>query len=110
MAKSFSQILEKGVVDLRTRHRTDAETSFGDQLKDLRRRLDLTQDEFAERYAVPVGNIRNWEQVSRGTQPDAMARLVIQMIAADPDGAAELVREVKEAEEKRRKAWFRRRG
>jgi putative transcriptional regulator len=42
------------------------------QMKMIRRALELTQDEFASRYHIPLGTLRDWE---RGrTEPDQTAR------------------------------------
>jgi putative transcriptional regulator len=54
------------------------------RVKTLRMTLGLTQDEFAARYKIPVGTLRDWEQ-SRA-EPDAPARAYLQVIAGDPEG------------------------
>lgn len=52
--------------------------------RSLRRALRLTQEEFAERYRIPVGTLRDWEQGR--TEPDAPARAYLHVIACDPEG------------------------
>jgi putative transcriptional regulator len=42
------------------------------RIKTLRRALGLTQDEFAARYHIPLGTLRDWEQGR--TEPDQPAR------------------------------------
>ena len=54
------------------------------RIKTLRRALGLTQEEFAGRYHVPLGTLRDWEQGR--TQPDQPARAYLTVIAHDPDG------------------------
>jgi putative transcriptional regulator len=54
------------------------------RVKTLRRALGLTQEEFATRYHVPLGTLRDWEQ--RRTEPDQPARAYLTVIAHDPDG------------------------
>lgn len=54
------------------------------RVKTVRTTLGLTQEEFAERYKIPIGTLRDWEQ-SR-VEPDAPARAYIQVIAGDPEG------------------------
>ena len=54
--------------------------------KSLRRALCLTQEEFAARFRVPLGTLRDWEQGR--TEPDQPARAYLKVIAFD----AELVR------------------
>lgn len=55
--------------------------------KSLRRALALTQEEFSTRYHIPVGTLRDWEQGR--SEPDAPAKALLKLIAADPDGSAE---------------------
>lgn len=56
------------------------------RVKTLRRALQLTQEEFATRYQIPIGTLRDWEQGR--SEPDAPARAYLKVIAADPDGIA----------------------
>jgi putative transcriptional regulator len=58
----------------------------------LRRRLSLTQEQFAERYHLPIGTLRDWEQGR--SEPDAPAKALLKLIAADPEGAAEKLKPV----------------
>ena len=51
--------------------------------KSLRRALGLSQEEFAARYCIPLGTLRDWEQGR--TAPDHPARAYINVIASDPD-------------------------
>ena len=50
----------------------------------LRRALRLTQEEFAARYRIPVGTLRDWEQGR--AEPDQSARAYLTVIAHDPEG------------------------
>lgn len=52
----------------------------------LRRRLKIGQIEFANRYKVPLGTLRNWEQGR--SEPDRSAKVLLAAIAADPEGVA----------------------
>jgi putative transcriptional regulator len=47
-------------------------------VRKLRERLGLTQDEFAATYRIPVGTLRDWEQ--RRKNPDATARAYLIVI------------------------------
>jgi putative transcriptional regulator len=59
--------------------------------KRLRDRLGLTQEEFAARYRIPVGTLRDWEQ---GREfPDAPARAYLTVIEKDPNVVAVLLGE-----------------
>ena len=51
--------------------------------KTLRRALGLTQEEFAGRYQIPIGSLRDWEQGR--AEPDQPARAYLKAIAGDPE-------------------------
>src|SRR6202158_4585466 len=53
------------------------------QAKIIRRALALTQEEFAARYHIPVGTLRDWEQGR--AEPDQPARAYLTVIAHDPE-------------------------
>lgn len=61
------------------------------RVRTLRRQLSLTQEEFSERYQIPVGTLRDWEQGR--SEPDAPARAYLKLIAADPQGVAEKLKQ-----------------
>jgi putative transcriptional regulator len=52
--------------------------------KTIRRALGLTQEEFAARYKIPLGTLRDWEQGR--TEPDQPTRAYLHVIASDPEG------------------------
>jgi putative transcriptional regulator len=52
------------------------------RVKTLRRALGLTQEEFAARYRIPVGTLRDWEQGR--SEPDQPAKAYLRAIAGDP--------------------------
>lgn len=54
------------------------------QAKIIRRVLALTQEEFARRYEIPLGTLRDWEQGR--SEPDQPARAYLKVIARDPEG------------------------
>lgn len=56
------------------------------QVRVIRRALRLTKEEFAERYRIPLGTLRDWEQGR--SQPDAPARAYLKVIATDPQRTA----------------------
>ena len=60
------------------------------RVKTLRRALGLTQEEFAARYHIPLGTLRDWEQGR--TQPDQPARAFLAVIARAPQEVAELLK------------------
>lgn len=57
--------------------------------KTLRRALGLSQEEFALRYHIPVGTLRDWEQGR--CEPDQTARAYLHVIARDPDGVSRML-------------------
>lgn len=61
---------------------TDAE-GMAIRLQMIRKRLGLSQTQFAERFHIPVATLRDWEQARR--QPDAAVWAYIQVIEREPD-------------------------
>ena len=51
------------------------------QPRNMRRALGLTQEEFAARFLIPVGTLRDWEQGK--AEPDQAARAYLRAIAGD---------------------------
>lgn len=52
----------------------------------VRRKLGLSQTAFAERYRIPIGTLRDWEQ--HRSEPDAAAVAYLTVIAAHPEMTA----------------------
>jgi putative transcriptional regulator len=52
--------------------------------KIIRRALGLSQEDFAARYRIPIGTLRDWEQGR--VEPDQAARAYLTVIARDPEG------------------------
>jgi putative transcriptional regulator len=50
----------------------------------VRRALGLTQEEFAARFHIPLGTLRDWEQGR--AEPDQPTRAYLKVIARDPEG------------------------
>lgn len=53
------------------------------RVKIIRRALQLTQEEFAARYHIPLGTLRDWEQGR--SEPDQTAQAYLKVIAVNPD-------------------------
>jgi len=51
--------------------------------KIIRRALGLSQEEFAARFQIPIGTLRDWEQGH--AEPDQAARAYLTVIAHAPD-------------------------
>ena len=52
-------------------------------VKSLRTRLGLNQPEFAARYGLSVGTLRDWEQGR--SQPDRPAQTLLRVIEREPE-------------------------
>lgn len=52
-------------------------------MKALRKKLGLNQPEFASRYGLAVGTIRDWEQAR--SQPDRPAQVLLRVIEQEPE-------------------------
>ena len=60
------------------------------RVKTLRRALGLTQEEFAVRFHIPLGTLRDWEQGR--SEPDQPAKAYLRVIAHDPAGVMKALR------------------
>ena len=60
-------------------------------VKSIRRALDMSQDEFAAVFRIPLATLKNWEQGRR--QPDAPAAAYLRAIQRRPKEVMEAVGE-----------------
>ncbi|MTD94908.1 helix-turn-helix domain-containing protein [Hyphomicrobium sp. xq] len=51
-------------------------------IKRMRWQLGLSQEEFANRFEIPIGTLRDWEQGR--SSPDRPARAYLKVISSDP--------------------------
>lgn len=58
-------------------------------VKALRARLGISQEEFAGRYGLDLATVRNWEQGR--TRPEGPAAALLQLIDRDPGKIVELL-------------------
>ena len=49
----------------------------------IRRALKLSQEDFAARFHIPIGTLRDWEQGRK--EPDAAAKAYLRVIAREPE-------------------------
>jgi putative transcriptional regulator len=80
-----AQVEAAALADPDSRPMTPGERAKGrpvPRVRTLRRALALTQEEFATRYHIPLGTLRDWEQGR--TEPDQPARAYLKVIAVDP--------------------------
>lgn len=61
------------------------------QAKIIRRALGVTQEEFATRYHIPLGTLRDWEQGRAA--PDRPARAYLLVIARNPEAVTRALAE-----------------
>jgi putative transcriptional regulator len=59
------------------------------QAKIIRRALELTQEEFAARYHIPLGTLRDWEQGRAA--PDRPTQAYLKVIAREPERVERLL-------------------
>jgi putative transcriptional regulator len=52
-------------------------------IKAVRQKLGLTQEQFAARFGLPLGTVRDWEQGAH--KPDRAAEILLCVIAAEPE-------------------------
>ncbi len=65
---------------------TDAQLARAQRVPDvrtLRRRLNLTQTQFADTFHLALGTVRDWEQGRN--QPDSAAKALLKVIAYDAE-------------------------
>ena len=85
-------------IDIAARSDPDAQPLTKEQLARMRRiplarhvriKLGLSQDDFARRFGIPVGTLRDWEQ--HRTKPDQAAESYLKVIAANPKAVAKVI-------------------
>lgn len=57
----------------------------------IRQSMNLRQEEFAERFGLPLGTVRDWEQGAH--RPDRAAQVLLTVIARDPDAVVRALRQ-----------------
>ncbi len=57
-------------------------------VRDIRRRLDLSQIQFAAAFGISVATVRNWEQGRR--KPEGPARVLLRLAKHNPAAILEL--------------------
>ncbi len=72
-------------------------------VKRIRWQLGLSQEDFAQRFEIPVGTIRDWEQGR--SRPDRAAAAYLKVISSDPASVGRaLGTAVRDAPKRRKKA------
>jgi putative transcriptional regulator len=60
------------------------------QVRVIRRALGLSQEEFAARFHIPLGTLRDWEQGRK--DPDTAARAYLRVIGRNPAAVIDALR------------------
>jgi putative transcriptional regulator len=60
------------------------------QVRIIHRALGLSQEEFATRFHIPLGTLRDWEQGRK--DPDTAARAYLRVIGCNPAAVIEALR------------------
>jgi putative transcriptional regulator len=81
-AKLVDSMQEMNDIDTGKRKPSRMFEVHADSVKDLRKRLGLSQPKFATLLRIDVGTLRNWEQGIR--EPTGPARALLAAIAKDP--------------------------
>lgn len=71
---------------------SDEELNFFRRLvnvREIRQRQQLTQQQFSNRYRIPLGTLRDWEQ--RGRVPDGSATTLLRIIDKYPEIVLEVL-------------------
>jgi putative transcriptional regulator len=63
------------------------------QVRVIRRALGLSQEEFATRFHIPIGTLRDWEQGRK--DPDTTARAYLRVIGYKPAVVTEALLQVR---------------
>lgn len=67
----------------------------GTDVRSLRKRLGMTQEQFATAFDLSLRTVQGWEQ--RHWVPDGAGRVLMSLIAYDPEAVMALVRQMREA-------------
>ncbi|MGH7015836.1 MAG: helix-turn-helix domain-containing protein [Caulobacteraceae bacterium] len=59
----------------------------------IRRALGLSQEQFAARFQIPLGTLRDWEQGRK--EPDAATRAYLKVIGRNPKAVARALEEAR---------------
>lgn len=85
-AMTDEQVMEEALADPDAQPITDeqlARMRRAPDIKALRVRLGMTQEQFARTYRLPLGTVRDWEQGR--TRPDAPALALLAVIEREPE-------------------------
>lgn len=91
-AMTDDEVLAAALADPDAQPMTDDELARMDSrtdIKALRARLGMTQEEFATNFGLSLSALRDWEQFR--VRPDQAARTLLRVIAANPEAVRKVV-------------------
>jgi putative transcriptional regulator len=84
-ALTDEEVMTAALADPDAQPRTPEQLGRGRRIstaKFTRFKLGLSQEQFAERFGIPIGTLRDWEQ--HRSKPDAAAESYLKVIAKNP--------------------------
>ena len=79
--------------------RRDSELeSFGQRVIRARTQAGLSQRQFAQRFRIPLGTLRRWEQEHRKRAPDTASDLLVSLIEVAPELTEKVIDNLASAE------------
>ena len=84
-ALTEDEVLAAALADPDAQPRSPGQLARGHRIslaKHVRFKLGLSQEQFAERFGIPIGTLRDWEQ--HRTEPDTAAMSYLKVIKANP--------------------------
>ncbi len=58
-------------------------------MKALRKRINMTQEEFAETFGIGLGTLRHWERADR--KPKGAALVLLNLVQKDPQAILKIL-------------------
>lgn len=92
--KDFAELVDsvkEGGRILRGAQKPSRIFDYASHVRDIRARLNKSQDEFAQMIQVPVATVRNWEQGRRKPQGPALA--LLKLVASLPKKSLEILQQ-----------------
>ena len=63
-----------------------------EEIREIRNKTGLTQEEFAKTYKIPATTLAFWEQGRRGARLAGASIVYLKLIQSDPEAVARMVR------------------
>ncbi len=63
-------------------------------VREIRKKLMMTQEEFSRTFGIPLSTLKNWEQGRRGARPRTTALLLLKLIEESPESVGKEVAKI----------------